>query len=274
MSTAKPESFVRGKMLDEKAPPLTNVGIIGWMRQNLFSDVLSTVLTLMALYLIYSLLSSIVPWIFGGIWNANSLSQCRADLLEKYGTSVNRACWAVIHERFWQIMYGFYPNNLYWRPNLTFILLFASIAPVLFNKVPRQMLYISMAFPFVGPWLLWGGTIWTPVMAFMGFVVGMLVNRYVGRASSALLGLIAGVLAAIIWWLFLGGIVGDAFASVAPLVRVCASWVSRCAAASWPAASSKSSSSAFSVVATVFMGVRSPTHSWHGSRLRRSPSRA
>jgi general L-amino acid transport system permease protein len=217
MSNANSESFVRGEMLDEKAPPISNVGIIGWMRKNLFSDILSTILTLAALYLIFSLLSGVLPWIFGGIWNANSLTQCRADLLQKYGTSVDRACWAVIHERFWQIMYGFYPNNLYWRPNLAFVLLFASIAPVLFNKMPRQMLYISIAFPFVGPWLLWGGTVWTPIMAFLGFVVGFLVNRYLGRATNALLGLIVGVLAAIVWWLFIGGLIGDALASVAPL---------------------------------------------------------
>ena len=158
-------SYVRTEMLQEQAPPALNVGPIGWMRNNLFPNVMSGVLTVIAIYLIFSLLSGILPWIFGGVWNASSLSECREILKTKYGEGVDAACWAVIHERFWQLMYGFYPGELYWRPNLAFILLFAAIAPVLFEGAPRKMFLISMAAPFLIPWLLWGGTIWAPIMA-------------------------------------------------------------------------------------------------------------
>ncbi len=218
MATAdKSIAYVRTEMVGEKPPPPASTGIIGWMRQNLFSDILSTILTLVAIYLIYAILAGVLPWMFRGVWNAGSLNECREILAEEYGEGVGGACWAVIRERFWQLMYGFYPSNQYWRPNMAFILLIAAIAPVLFEKLPRWMIVFTIAVPFVGPWLLWGGTIWVPVVAFAGFVIGVLVNRLVANATSSLLGLIAGVLAAIVWWLLLAGPVVNALASVVPL---------------------------------------------------------
>ncbi|MCK4713544.1 MAG: amino acid ABC transporter permease, partial [Marinosulfonomonas sp.] len=151
MTMTSEQSYVRTEMLGEKAPPSTSVGIVGWMRENLFSSWLNAILSLLAIFAAYSVLSALLPWIFGGIWNASSLNECRAKLIEIHGESTNRACWGVIHERFWQLMYGFYPTDLgpswlpaYWRPNLALIMLFAAIAPVLFNGLPKKMLLISV----------------------------------------------------------------------------------------------------------------------------------
>ena len=217
MTTNNSIGYVREKMVEQKPPPPTSVGVIGWMRENLFSDVLSTILTLAAIYLVYSLVSGILPWMLHGVWNANSLDECRQIINETYGDGATGACWAVIHERFWQIFYGFYPQHLYWRPNLAFVLLLAGIAPVLFEKLPRWMLLISLAVPFVGPWLLWGGSIWVPVSAFLGFVIGFYAQQFVARMSGSLMGIIAGVLVAIIWWLFLAGPFADAVQSYIPI---------------------------------------------------------
>jgi len=217
MTMISDQSYVRTEMMPEKAPPASNVGIVGWMRANLFSSWLNAILTLLAIYAVYLVLSFLLPWIFGGIWNASSLGECREKLAAIHGESTDRACWGVIRERFWQLMYGFYPEHLYWRPNLALIMLFAAIAPVLFNGLPKKMLLISVAFPFIAPWLLWGGTLWLPVMAFMGFVVGFLVHKVVSSSISSLVGLILGVLAAIIWWLFLMGPVVDGLASILPM---------------------------------------------------------
>ena len=217
MTMNNTQSYVRSEMLPEKAPPVTNVGIIGWVRQNLFATWMDAILTVMALYVIYSILAFLIPWIFGGFWNANSLNECRAKIIEVYGESQLRACWGVIHERFWQLMYGFYPEHLYWRPNLALILLFAGLAPILFGNLPKKFLLVTISVPFIGPWLLWGGSIWVPVTAFLGFVVGYLVHKFVSVAIGQLLGLILGVLAAIVWWLFLMGPVGDTLQNIIPL---------------------------------------------------------
>ena len=210
-------TYVRSEMLPEKAPPALNVGVLGWIRANLFPNIGSSILTVLALIAIYMLLAGILPWIFGGIWTGSSLNECREALHAIHGESVERACWAVVHERFWQLMYGFYPSHLYWRPNLALILLFAALAPILFDTLPRKMLVVSIATPFVAPWLLWGGTIWVPVVAALGFVVGYYVYRFASAAMSGLMGLILGPLAAIIWWLLLAGYVAGALAAIVPL---------------------------------------------------------
>ena len=48
------------------------------------------------------------------------------------GGTEGGACWAVIRERWHQFIFGFYPQDLYWRPILAFGLLFVALAPVLY----------------------------------------------------------------------------------------------------------------------------------------------
>ncbi len=202
-------SYVRTEMLSEQSPPIANIGVVGWLRSNLFPDVFSSILSVVALIVVYMILSVFIPWVFGGVWNANSQWECREVLEEIHGELVNRACWGVIHERFWQLMYGFFPNDIYWRPNLALVMLFAAIAPVLFNGLPKQMLIISIAFPFVAPWLLWGGSVWAPVVAFLGFVIGIIVHKVASKAFGSLTGMIVGVLSAFIWWIFFASMVSS-----------------------------------------------------------------
>ena len=106
-------------------------------------------------------------------------------------------------------MYGFYPSDSYWRPNLALVLLFVAIAPVLFNGLPKAMFIISFAALFICPWLLWGGPVWTPIVAALGFVIGYLVVKFVSPLLGSLTGLIIGVLAALVWWLFFAGMVSQ-----------------------------------------------------------------
>ena len=44
------------------------------------------------------------------------------------------ACWAFTSSLN-QLLYGFYPNEI-WRINLSFVLLFVALAPVLIDRVP------------------------------------------------------------------------------------------------------------------------------------------
>ncbi len=213
MSNTSTQSYVRTEMLSEKAPPVSNIGIIGWMKENLFSSPLNALLSIVAIALIVILLSSTMPWILGGVWNASSLTECRLVIQETValvdGESASRACWGVVHERFWNLIYGFYPGDLYWRPNLALVLLFASIAPILFNGLPKKMLILSGAFIFIGPWLLWGGPVWTPIVAFLGFAIGFVVNKFASKIFGSLIGIIVGVVVAFVWWLFLAGTVSQ-----------------------------------------------------------------
>lgn len=211
-------SFVRRKMLPSQPPPSTRIGVIGWIRRHVFSGPVNTVVTLSALALVAYVLSFLVPWIFTPTWQAGSLSECR-EILAGLGMTGHYAgaCWGVIRVRWLQLLFGFYPPELYWRPILALVLLAVALAPILFrSRVPRVLLVVTVLFPFVMPWLLWGGSVWVPVGVLLGFVIGIGTSVLVARKYGSLSGLLAGALAAVIWWYFLAGPVEDALARILP----------------------------------------------------------
>jgi general L-amino acid transport system permease protein len=214
--TTKSLAYVRKEMLDQQPAPRSQVGFTRWARDNLFSGWFNTILTLVSLFVIYKVLAATLPWIFGGVWNADSLAQCR-DIMNEVHGNTHYACWAVIHERWNQLLYGFYPETEYWRANLAFVLMLASLAPVLFDKVPRKMLYLTMAFPFLLVWLVWGGTIWGVLSVAVGFALAGVAFKLVDRFGSMALSAIAAVVVALVWWLFVGPSVVEGLNSVAPL---------------------------------------------------------
>ena len=205
-------AFVRTEPIPPAPPPIAEAGVVKWVRENLFSSVLNGLLTIFSIYVIFWLLSSTLPWILNGVWNASSLSECREILAGESG-----ACWAVLRERWPQLIYGFtYPETEYWRPNLALLLLLGALAPVLFPKVPRQLLVFTAIYPFVGYWLIWGGSVWVPVMAAAGFFVGYLVfQRFV--ADSFAVGFFGAIGAAVAFWLLAGNLVTPVLASALPI---------------------------------------------------------
>lgn len=192
---AQSVAFVRETAIPPAAPPSTAAGPVKWVRDNLFPTWANALLTVAALYVIWLVLSSTLPWILGGIWNTNSLAACR-EVLD--GRSA--ACFSVLTERWHQLLYGFkYPSELYWRPNLALLLLFFAAAPVLFFDLPRKLLIFTGLYPFIAYWLIWGGTILAPLVALAGFIAGYLIYARLVKASFAK-GFLGGIAAAVIVW--------------------------------------------------------------------------
>ncbi len=192
-------SYVRDTMLPQSEPPAAQTGAIKWMRESLFSSVPYTILTLLALYVVYSLLAGFLPWLLGGVWTTANIRECR-EVLE----GASGGCFSVLTERWNQLLFGIaYPQDGYWRPTLAFALLFVAAAPVLFSHLPRGLLVVTGLYPFIAFWLIWGGTIAVPVMALIGVVGGYLVySRLVANSFAA--GFFGGILAALLIW-FIGG---------------------------------------------------------------------
>jgi general L-amino acid transport system permease protein len=210
-------AFVRTAILPAQAPPLTEKGAIKWLRENLFSGWFNTILTLVGLWAIYSLISASLPWWLNGVWNANSLGECREIVAAAAGPDATGACWAMVRERWHQFLFGFYPQEQYWRPILAFVLLFVAIAPVLFQALPRRMMWLSVFYPAVAFFLLWGGPVWTPVVAMLGFVVLLVAYRLLVAPLGVVLAASIGVGLAILWWLFLDAPVAEGLTSLAPI---------------------------------------------------------
>jgi general L-amino acid transport system permease protein len=193
-------AFVRTETIPEREPPFTASGPVKWARENLFATPANSILTIVAAYFIFLILQSSLPWMLNGIWTTSSLAECREILQGTTG-----ACFSVLTERWNQLLFGFqYPEEHYWRPSLAFFLLFLAAAPVLFFDLPRKMLIITALYPFIAYYLIWGGTILTPIVALVGVVAGYLVYRqFVAKSFAA--GFFGGIVAAIVVW-NLGGL--------------------------------------------------------------------
>ncbi len=202
-------SFVRHEPLPALEPPSGQGGPVQWMRENLFNSWFNGILTLVVVYILFRFVTGVYPWFANSVWTANSLQECR-----QIDTG---ACFAVIHQRWNQFLFGFYPSDQYWRPTVTFLMMLAAISPVLFQSVPRKVFWFTAAFPILAYWLIWGGSLWTPVSAVAGLGLGYLVFRFaVVRAGYGGAAALAAV-ATIAWISLLAGPVARALAAIAPL---------------------------------------------------------
>ena len=193
------KSFVRHEMLEERAPPVGEGGVLKWVRENLFSSVFNTIMTIIAVWVIYSITVGVAPWFLNGVWNAETTRECY-EILD----GVNGACFAVLQERFPQLIYGFkYPSTEYWRPNLATILLLVALAPVLFRRLPKRLLVFTVIYPFLAYWLIWGGSVLIPTVAFIGCCVGGVCYKRFSSGAFAT-AIILGLISAYLCW-FLGG---------------------------------------------------------------------
>ncbi|MEB3901608.1 ABC transporter permease subunit, partial [Pseudomonas putida] len=175
-------------------PPVKTVGALAWMRANLFSNWLNTLLTLFALYLVWLIVPPLVQWAF---IDANWVGTTRADCTQE------GACWVFIQQRFGQFMYGYYPVELRWRVDLTVWLAVLGAAPLFIKRFPRKVAYglgFLVSYPVLAYTLLhggylglatvstsqWGGLMLTLVIATVGIVgalpLGILLA--LGRRSN------------------------------------------------------------------------------------------
>ena len=142
MANPSESAFVRDRMIAPSLPPVSERGAVKWMRENLFSGVFNTALTVLGLLAVYLLIQAILPWLLNGVWNANSLGECRTIVEANAGPAAIGACWAMLHERWHQFLFGFYPRELFWRPVLALGLLFVALAPILYGDNRRSMLIL------------------------------------------------------------------------------------------------------------------------------------
>lgn len=132
-------------------PPSTSVGAVAWLRSNLFSNGFNILLTLLAAYLVWLIVPPVLSW---ALLDANWSGSTRADC------SGEGACWVFVRERFGQFMYGFFPEGLRWRVNLTVLLAVAGAAPLFIQRMPRKAVYAAgflLLYPLLAFWLLHGG---------------------------------------------------------------------------------------------------------------------
>ncbi len=174
--------------LEARPAPLGTRGIIHWIKENLFPSILSSVLTIISFYILYIIVPPLLDWmIFDATWSGTK------EEITKEG-----ARWIFIFEKFNQFIYGFYPEELYWRPNLA-LFIFA-VYVLAFKRVNVKLkAFIIISFPIIAFILVsggfglehvetekWGGLLLTIIVASVGIVASFPIGILfaLGRQSN------------------------------------------------------------------------------------------
>jgi general L-amino acid transport system permease protein len=180
------------EMINARAAPARERGLVRWLRLNLFATPLDTVLTLLGLLFVAYFLPPVLRWAFiDAVWTGPDRSVCATVAqggIQPDGWS--GACWAFVNAKFSQFMYGRYPVFERWRVDLTAFLFVALLVPLLIPRVPYKLwnaIAFFGVFPLVaffllvGGWFglsyvsttLWGGLLVTMVLSFVGITVSL-----------------------------------------------------------------------------------------------------
>jgi general L-amino acid transport system permease protein len=190
-------AFVQQEQLQPQAPPSSVTGPLAWVRTNLFSSITSTVLTLLAIYLLWVTIPPVFDFlVVRSVWEGSNREAC-------LGPEVG-ACWAFVRARFNFFIYGFYPADERWRVNVVFVLSAIGVAWMLWPRAPRKdigaayffVLFPILSFILLSGWTalglpivttnLWGGVFVTLLLSIVGIVFSLPagVLLALGRRSS------------------------------------------------------------------------------------------
>lgn len=188
--------YVRTEMEPAAMPPSTSVGVVGWLRKNLFATPGDAALTILGLLLLFFTVPTLYNFMVGhAVFFADDGELCRVE-----GAG---ACWAFIGARINFFIYGFYPMEEQWRVNICFGLGLALLIPLMWLDLPGKVLnaiLFFLVFPVVVFFLLnggvfglpkvptenWGGLTVTLVIGLTGIVVSLPIGIVLalGRQSN------------------------------------------------------------------------------------------
>jgi len=111
---------------DSIKPPASSVGVVGWLKANLFSTWYNTLLTLLVLYFLGQVVPPLVRWaLIDSSWTGSG-QECHA---------AGGACWSIVPNNIRFILFGFYPYAEQWRPALAVVLL---VGLLIFSQFRRN----------------------------------------------------------------------------------------------------------------------------------------
>jgi general L-amino acid transport system permease protein len=177
MSDVAAPNFVRSDLVGERAAPERATNLFGLVRTRLFNSPGNILLTIVGVLLIWSTVVPALKFLLvDAVWLGNDRDAC----LEKNAGHVVGACWPFITAKFYQLIYGFYPEPERWRVKLTFLLAAILLVPLLIPRLPAKNVNAGLffvAFPAVAFFLLRGGGLG-------GFAISWIASLLSGFADS------------------------------------------------------------------------------------------
>ncbi len=147
------------------------------VHSRLFSGWLSTLATLVILYLVYKILPPLLDWtLMQAVWSPHSAALCR----ERIGAG---ACWAFVADKYRFFLFGTFPAAEQWRPAFVMALLLGLVSMSAAQIVRRGILLAlwcgglaAMAIVMWGGWFglsyveneRWGGLTLTLLLSIFG----------------------------------------------------------------------------------------------------------
>ncbi|HWD13700.1 amino acid ABC transporter permease [Pseudochrobactrum sp. sp1633] len=189
--------YVRSQMVDPMPAPANQKGIASWLRENLFSSVKDSILTIMGLSLIVWFLPGLINWLFvNAVWTGTDRTFCTTAVqggLQPDGWS--GACWAFVDAKLQQFLYGRYPVDERWRVQLVALVFVLLLIPMLIGKLPHKMLnafLLFIVFPVFTYFLLVGGSFGLPHVetSLWGGLLVTLILSVVGISVSLPMGIL------------------------------------------------------------------------------------
>lgn len=179
---------VRTEMAPALPPPRRSTGVGHWLRQNLFATPTDTIMTVVGVLFLVWAVPQLIEFLFTkAVWPGGTVEDCRV-----MGAG---ACWAYIGARINFFIYGFYPMDEYWRPNVVFALAALLVVPLAIPKAPFKVvnaLLFFVALPIVTVVLLSGGSFGlrpVPTDQWGGLLVTLIIS-YVAILGSLPLGIL------------------------------------------------------------------------------------
>ncbi|MFN3674084.1 MAG: amino acid ABC transporter permease [Bosea sp. (in: a-proteobacteria)] len=153
-----PFAFVRREALDQQPAPLSVAGPLAWVRANLFSGPINTLMTLICVYIVVTTVPGLVRfYLLDAVWSGTNRDAC---LAEKIGRPVG-ACWAYVIDRYQYFTYGSYPVSQRWRVNIVFAMFALGIVWLLWERAPLKKVgafFFFVLMPIAAYVLLLGGS--------------------------------------------------------------------------------------------------------------------
>ncbi len=186
------DHYIRKEDAPLLPPPSSVAGPVHWIRENLFSGWFNSIMTLLAIYVLVVTVPGLVEYLFiNAVWDSVDGKACRPAA----GGGPNPAdwsgaCWSFAKAKFGFFMYGFYPDALRWRVDLTGVIGAVGLVLLLIETIPHKRwtaVFMLFVYPVIAYILLsggmfnleyvetnrWGGILVTLVVAITGIVVSL-----------------------------------------------------------------------------------------------------
>ena len=194
-----------------RKPPITQIGAVLWLRSNLFSSWINGLLTFASLYLLYIAIPPLLDWMFlSANFNFGTVNILGFDIkfsefmADNQNCGREAACWPYIYEKLYMYIYGFYPHEESWRPNVVYgltAMLFIIVRLVRnYKQKNRVILVMIVTFPIISYILMaggfgllpivethqWGGLTLSLIIASVGIIVSFPIGVVLalGRQSD------------------------------------------------------------------------------------------